>query len=358
VAQGALAPDKAQERVMRVLSDIATAVEARAPKGLGRLLRAPAPVRGAYVWGPVGRGKTLLMDLFHSSVQTGRKRRVHFHAFMDEVHAAIGAFRAETPGKRGARDPILAVVRGIARQTDLLCLDEFHVTDITNAMLLQRLFGRLFAEGVTLVATSNTPPDRLYEHGLNRQLFLPFIDLLKSHCTILELEADKDYRRDRFSGEEVFHIGAGREAVLAMDRMWERLTGGQAPEPAVVRSLGRDIAVKRQALGVARFDFGELCEQPLGARDYLRLALAYHTFIIDGVPCFERGDGNAMRRFILLVDTLYDRGVKLAASLAAPPDQLATDPRAARELERSASRLIEMQSDSYLNAPLKAVADG
>jgi cell division protein ZapE len=220
-------------------------------------------------------------------------------------------------------------------------------------MLLGRLFERLFAGGVTLVATSNVRPDDLYRDGLNRQLFLPFIALLKQQTVLVHLDGPTDYRRLKFEGAEVYHFGTGEAVRAAMDGLWLRLTGGVAGEPADLRSLGRTIAVPRAAMGAARFSFAELCERPLGARDYLRLAHAYDTLMVDDVPQFLRGRSDAAKRFILLIDTLYDRGIKLAASFAVPLDELGHDEKTAAEFARTVSRLIEMQSAAYLAAPHK-----
>ena len=239
--------------------------------------------------------------------------------------------------------PIVAEVR-------LLCLDEFQVQDIANAMLLGRVFEKLFAGGVTLVATSNTPPDELYRDGLNRQLFLPFVDLLKAHVEVVPLDGAIDYRRLKFEGEEVYHFGSGPEADAAMDRLWLKLTGGVAGKPETLHSLGRDIAVPEAAMGAARFEFVELCERQLGARDYVKLSHAYEAVMIDHVPQFNRLKSDASKRFILLVDTLYDRGVKLAVSFAVPLDELGQDDKTKAEFARCVSRLIEMQSEEYLAA--------
>src|SRR5690606_29364390 len=222
--------------------------------------------------------------------------------------------------------------------------------------LLGRLFDRLFTRGVTIVATSNTPPDRLYENGLNRQLVLPFIARLKAEVEIVPLDGPTDYRRLKFEGEEVFVFGTGGAAEAAMDRLWRHLTGGPEGRPETLASLGRTIAVPAAAMGAARFAFAELCERPLGARDYLRLAHAYDTLMLDGVPQFVRGRSDAAKRFILLIDTLYDRGVKLAASFAVPLDELGQDEKTQREFERTVSRLVEMQSAAYLEAPHKPEA--
>lgn len=358
VAKGALSADEAQRQVVRLLDDIANklAQDRRAKGWLGRVRRR-APVRGAYVYGDVGRGKTMLMDLFFSAVDMGAKRRVHFHQFMDEVHTAIAEFRQSDKGQAGRIDPIDYVTRPIIRQTRLLCLDEFHVNDITNAMILKRLFDRLFDGGVVLVATSNVAPGDLYHNGLNRQLFMPFIATLERHAHVQPLDADHDYRRNKFGAEPVFACGLSQsESRAQMDGVWARLTGGAEGEPGVVSSLGRKLVVPRQALGVARFSFAQLCEAPLGARDYLRLVHAYDTFIVDDVPQLDRTRANAAKRFILLVDTLYDRGAKLAASFRVPLAELCTDDLMAFEFKRTHSRLLEMQTRDYLAAPLRAVA--
>lgn len=322
---------------------------------LDRLLRRDVTVRGAYLVGQVGRGKTMLMDLFFEAASLQAKRRVHFHEFMDEMHEAIRAFRASPRGKADNADPIAAVTRPLLQDIRLLCLDEFQVTDITNAMLLGRLFGMLFEGGVTIVATSNVAPDGLYEHGLNRQLILPFIAELKARVEVVPLDGPTDYRRLKFEGEEVYHFGTGAATQAEMDRLWLHLTGGEPGTPTELASLGRAIRVPRAAMGAARFSFAELCETPLGARDYVRLSHAFDTLMIEGVPQFSRLKSDAAKRFILLVDTLYDRGLKLAASFAVPLDELGQDDRTQFEFQRTISRLIEMQSEDYLSAPRKTV---
>ena len=343
VVAGALAADPLQSEAARTLDRIADELGERGLFGRRK------PVRGAYLVGSVGRGKTMLMDLFFAAAATSAKRRVHFDEFMDELHAAITVYRKKHQG-----DPIAHVVKPIIAETRLLCLDEFQVGDITNAMLLGRLFEKLFAGGVVLVATSNTAPDDLYRDGLNRQLFLPFIELLKSEVEIVSLDGPTDYRRLKFEGEEIYRFGTGPEVDAAMDRLWLKLTGGIAGKPETLRSLGRDIVVPAAAMGAARFSFKALCEAPLGARDYLRLAHAYEALMVDNVPVFGRTNPSAARRFILLVDTLYDRGIKLAASFAVPLEQLASESRNAGEFQRTLSRLIEMQSADYLRAAHKA----
>jgi cell division protein ZapE len=305
-------------------------------------------VTGAYLHGDVGRGKTMLMDLFFAAAAV-KKRRIHFHEFMDELHERMRELRAA-----GEADLIDAVAQPIVKGTRLLCLDEFQVNDITNAMLLGRLFEKLFAGGVVLVATSNTHPDDLYENGLNRQLFVPFIAMLKRECELVPLGQGADYRRLKFHGQQVYRFGTSDAVGREMDALWTMLTGGVAGEPAAVTSLGRSIPVPRAAMGAARFSFAELCEVPLGPRDYLRIAHAFDTLMIDGVPQFGRTELSASKRFILLIDTLYDRGIKLAASFAVPLDELAQNEATRAEFARTTSRLIEMQSEAYLEAPRKA----
>jgi cell division protein ZapE len=346
VSRGALTADPMQSQAAAALDRIATGLAKP-----GSLFRKPKPVRGAYLVGSVGRGKTMLMDLFFEAVPIADKRRVHFDEFMDEVHTGIADWRREHES-----DPIPAVTRPLLESTRLLCLDEFQVTDITNAMLLGRLFERLFAGGVTLVATSNTAPAELYRDGLNRQLFLPFIALLQSQVEIVSLEGPTDYRRLKFAGEDVYHFGTAAAVDPAMDRLWLKLTGGAPARSESVHSLGRDIPVPLAAMGAARFPFAALCESPLGARDYLRLAHAYDTLLIDNIPQFGAANPSATKRFILLIDTLYDRGIKLAASFAVPLDQLVAGSRNAAEFQRTLSRLVEMQSAAYLEAARKPVA--
>lgn len=338
-----MAADPLQASAARVLDRIAH--ETGQPRGLFSRRK---PVRGAYLVGAVGRGKTMLMDLFFAAAPVAEKRRVHFHEFMDEMHQAIAEFRKISKGIAEGADPVAAVAKAVIRDVRLLCLDEFQVSDITNAMLLGRLFERLFAAGVTLVATSNTLPGDLYRDGLNRQLFLPFIDLLEANAEIVTLDGPVDYRALKFAGEEVFRFGAGPETERAMDRLWARLSGGTGGQPAVLHSLGRNIVIPVAHLGAARLSFAAICEVPLGARDYLRLAHEYETVMIDHVPVFDRSNRDAAKRFILLIDTLYDRGIKLCASFAAPLEELGRDSAMLHEFARCVSRLTEMRSADYL----------
>jgi len=351
--KGVLIADPAQVDAVALLDEILAGLVAEQPKGfLARLFDKPQPVKGLYLHGEVGRGKTMLMDVFYDAVPIAEKRRVHLHEFMDEMHAGMSAFRKSDKGHDA--DPVEAVVRPIVKSNlRLLCLDEFHVHDITNAMLLFRLFEKLFAHGVTLVATSNVEPDQLYKDGLNRQLFLPFIDLLKAHVTVASLPAARDYRRLKFAGQHVYAFGSGPETKAEMDRLWLRITGGAPGRPGVVESIGRQIPVPLVAMGAARFAFADLCEKPLGSRDFVRIAHAFDSIIIDGVPQMDRTKSDAAKRFILLIDNLYDRGVKLGASFAVPLEQLGLDDRTAFEFQRTISRLDEMQSEDYLGKGLR-----
>ncbi len=355
VARGALQDDGAQRAVLEQLMRISDQLGASSNNGglAGFFRRRRSAPKGLYLWGGVGGGKTLLMDLFFETAPTAFKQRVHFHEFMDKIHQSVAKIRAKSTKAEKEGDPIAQVVKPIIKEVRLLCFDEFHVNDITNAMLLGRLFEKFFAAGMVVVATSNVPPEGLYKDGLNRALFLPFIDLIKSHCEVEELGAARDYRLDKLSSQPVFHFGSAPQTQEAMNQIWRKLTGGQAGQPGVVVVLGREIKVPSQAMGAARFAFGDLCEQPLGARDYLAICNAFHTLMIDNIPQFSRDSSNAAKRFILLVDTLYDRGVKLAASFEAPLEALSGDRDTAFEFRRCESRLREMASDAYLSAPRK-----
>ncbi|WP_375455050.1 cell division protein ZapE [uncultured Methylobacterium sp.] len=360
IASGAIERDPAQARLVRALDrlvqDLDRRRRARKGSALGWLFSRKdegGPPKGLYIWGSVGRGKTMLMDLFHEAAP-GSKRRVHFHGFLADVHERIHAYRQAL--KRGAvkgDDPIAPVADALADEAMLLCFDEFTVTDIADAMILGRLFGALFRRGVTIVATSNVAPDRLYEGGLNRALFLPFVEDLKERVAVLRLDARTDFRLEKLGGAPVYHVPADLAARTAIDAAFKGLTGRAKGRSATIRVHGRDIAVPDEAAGVARFGFRDLCAQPLGASDYMALARAFHTMIVEDIPVMGENDRNEAKRFITLIDTLYDRHVKLVASAAAEAPALYTvaEGREAFEFARTVSRLIEMRSVDYLALP-------
>ena len=311
-------------------------------------------VRGLYVHGDVGRGKTMMMDLFFEASPIVRKRRAHFHEFMADVHERVRAFRQRLKdGEFEGEDAIRLAGNEIAEESWLLCFDEFHVTDIADAMILGRLFTRLFELGVIVVATSNVAPSELYKDGLNRALFLPFIAMIEQHMEVLELNARTDFRLEKLAGQQAWFVPHDDAATDALDDAWRRLVGSASGMPQELSVKGRRLRVPRAAMGVARFFFHDLCEQPLAAADYLRIAHEFHTLIIDRIPVMGFDQRNAAKRFIILIDTLYDHAVKLVASAAAEPDALyeASDGYEAAEFKRAASRLIEMRSQSYLALP-------
>ena len=312
------------------------------------------PVKGLYVHGAVGRGKTMLMDAFFAVAVTRRKRRAHFHEFMADVHERVHVFRQELKnGEANQLDPIQRTAAAIAEESWLLCFDEFHVTDIADAMILGRLFTRLFELGVVVVATSNLAPNDLYRDGLNRTLFLPFISLLERYCEVVRLEARIDFRLEKLTGVPTWYVPDDTKATAALDEAWRRLAGGHAGKPHELMVKGHAVRIPQAAMGVARFSFNDLCAQPLAAADYLRIAHEFHTVIVDHIPVMDVPQRNEAKRFIILVDTLYDNAVKLLASAQGEPHELyvATEGHEAGEFKRTASRLIEMRSQAYLGLP-------
>ncbi|WP_040820763.1 cell division protein ZapE [Thalassobium sp. R2A62] len=338
VAAGTLTTDPAQELVMAQFDRIAEGLTEAKPTGWFRKAR-PAP-KGLYLWGGVGRGKSMLMDLFVYGLDVP-VRRVHFHAFMQEIHAAMHEAR-----KDGVEDAIAPVAAEVVRTVRCLAFDEMQITDITDAMIVGRLFEALFAAGVVVVTTSNRIPDDLYKDGLNRQLFLPFIELLKDQMVVHELASPTDYRQDRLAGSPVYFTPADGAARTAIDAIWDGLTGGRGA-PLTLRVKGRDVVIPMFHNGVARARFHDLCGQPLGAADYLALAETARLLILEAIPCLGRDNFNEAKRFVTLIDALYEAQVKLIASADATPEMLYLEGEGTFEFERTASRLREMQSHGW-----------
>lgn len=369
VENGTIERDPAQIALIEKFSGLTEALKqfelASKKSSLGWLFAKSGPKtapRGIYIWGGVGRGKTMLMDLFFEASPIRQKKRFHFHAFMADVHERIHAQRTlikQSKAKDG--DPIPPVADALSVDMKLLCFDEFYVVDIADAMILGRLFERFFENGVTLVATSNVDPDELYPDGLNRQLFLPFIALLKRQVDVVELTARTDFRLEKLSQTTTYFAPLSQNAQNGLDQAWLDLTGSDAPGAiAEIEMKGRKVVIPQTAQGVARASFDELCNKPLGAADYLAIAQLYHSVILDEIPLLTQGSANAARRFINLIDALYNYRVKLIASAADTPDRLYSA-KSGNELfafDRTVSRLIEMQSKDYLAAPHGMVVDG
>ncbi len=357
VAAGELAPDPAQELVAEQLQALWQSLRGYDPRPrpangnglLSWLLRrgeaTETRLNGLYIVGEVGRGKSMLMDLFFAAAEVRRKQRIHFHRFMQNVHTRFHAFKRAHPE---IDDPIPPLADSIAADAALLCFDEFQVNDIADAMILGRLFQALFERGVVVVATSNVPPDDLFKGQPGRDAFLPFIALIKQRLDVVMMDAGRDFRRERMRGMRTWLVPADARADRELDRAFDELTGGAEGKPDTLWVMGRKFVVPLAADGVARFDFETLCGAALGPGDYLALATKFHTLILDGIPRLSPDNYDKARRFIVLIDTLYDQRVKLIASADATPDQLYQRGENARMFERTASRLDEMQSSDWL----------
>ena len=356
LAAGELSHDPSQERAAARLHTLWEKLRGYDPPlnapptgRLARLLRRKpaddAPVTGLYLVGDVGRGKSMLMDLFFANAEVGRRKRIHFHRFMQDAHARIHAYKKAHPS---VDDPIPPLADAIAREAALLCFDEFQVNDIADAMILGRLFQALFARNVVVVATSNTPPDNLFKGQPGRDAFLPFIALIKQRLDLLVMDDGQDFRRARIRGLSTWHVPADARADAALDNAFTELTGEARGAPATLLVMGRPCTIAQAARGVARCDFAALCATALGAGDYLALATNFHTLILDGIPRLSPDNFDQARRFIILIDTLYDHRVKLIASAADMPDRLYMRGENAKMFERTASRLEEMQSQDWL----------
>ena len=357
LSAGEIAPDAAQAQAIEALARLEGELNAAAEPGfsLRFLQKKREAARGVYLYGPVGRGKSMLMDLFFESAPVARKRRAHFHAFMAEVHAHIDAWRKGDAAARKARfgtskgdDPIAPTAGLIAEETRLLCFDELVVTDIADAMILGRLFEALFARGVTLVATSNRPPDDLYKGGINRQLFTPFIDMLKTRLEVVRVGGPKDFRLDRLKGARVWFSPLDAAAEAGFDALWRDLLDGAEETGTTLEVLGRKLRLPRVAGGHLRASFASLCGQALGAQDFLALAQRFHTVFLEAVPVLSPDKRNEAARFVTLIDALYEAKTKLVILADANPDALYPAGDGAFEFERTASRLQEMRSAAYL----------
>ncbi|PIV76469.1 MAG: cell division protein ZapE [Rhodobacteraceae bacterium CG17_big_fil_post_rev_8_21_14_2_50_65_11] len=346
VAEGLLRPDPAQREILLILEDLREKLEDRPakPSGfLGKFFKPTVPdsIRGLYLWGGVGRGKSMLMDLFHAHAGITRKRRVHFHAFMQEIQSAMHEAR-----KTGVADALKPVADAVIKDVRLLCFDEMQITDITDAMIVGRLFEMLFEAGVVVVATSNRPPNDLYKDGLNRQLFLPFIDLLNEKMEVHEIASLTDYRQHRLEGEKTWFTPADAAARRAIDELWRDLTGGKSEE-LVLEVKGREVHLPAYWAGMARADFWDLCGRPLGPADYLSLAGAVKLLMVENVPRLDSSKFNEAKRFVTLIDSLYEARTRVILSAEDEPERLYLEGTGSFEFERTASRLREMQSADW-----------
>lgn len=361
IQAGKIEADPAQAEVAGLLDALEQEIENRGGKGW---FSKPKDVKGLYLWGGVGRGKSMLMDLFFSTVDIEHKRRVHFHDFMQETHAFINEWKKMSPSQRrstgwtvkgGDDDPIPPAAKKIAASAELLCFDEFQVSDIADAMLLGRLFDHLLDRQVVVVATSNRHPDDLYKNGINRQLFLPFIEHLKRTHAIHEIRSVRDYRLERLTAAPVYYSPLGYNAETKMSEAWSRLTSGAAGTEAHLTVQGREVRIPKAAAGVAYASFDELCKRPLGPADYLSIARHYDAVMIENVPKLGPENRDAARRFVTLIDALYEARAKVIISAEAEPDQLYKQGDGAFEFERTSSRLYEMRSADYLAAEHQAI---
>jgi cell division protein ZapE len=345
VAAGTLRPDPAQHAVLPLMEELRVWLEANATRRVGLFAglfaRPVMPPRGLYLWGGVGRGKSMLMDLFAEATDIAQKRRVHFHAFMQEVHRGMHAAR-----QKGVEDALAPVAEAVIQGTQLLAFDEMQITDITDAMIVGRLFEKLFAAGVVIVTTSNRPPGDLYLNGLNRALFLPFIAMLEDRLQVVELESPTDYRQHRLAGAQVYFHPA-RSATAAIAAIWADLTGGAPDQPLILTVNNRSLTLPRFANGVGRASFWELCAKPLGPADFLAIAQAVRVLILEDIPQLSAANYNEAKRFVTLIDALYEARVRLIASAADEPERLYLEGTGAFEFERTASRLREMQAADW-----------
>ena len=355
IQSGEIQADPGQAAGLQALRALEQALNTQGEPSRFRFFAKPMAPRGVYLWGPVGRGKSLLMDLFFDTAPVERKRREHFYAFMAEVHRLVADWRNGDAAARRAQfghhrgdDPIGPVADVIAARARLLCFDELQVTDIADAMILGRLFEALFAQGVVLVATSNRPPEDLYQDGINRDLFVPFIDMLRDHMQIVEVAGALDHRLERLRGAKVYFSPIDDEAVAAFDAVWRQQLNGDAEIGATVEVLGRRLRLPRAAGGLLRASFASLCGQALGPQDYQAIAERFATLFLEDVPILGPEQRNEARRLVALIDTLYEARTRLVVLAAAEPDALYPAGDGAFEFERTTSRLQEMRSAGWL----------
>jgi cell division protein ZapE len=355
VQRGEIKPDPAQQAAIEALARLEADLNEQGEASAFSFFRKPKAPRGVYLWGPVGRGKSMLMDLFFQSAPAAKKRRVHFYAFMTEVHGLIDAWRKGDMAARKQRfgqfkgdDPIAPVAAHLAAQARLFCFDELQVTDIADAMILGRLFEALFADGVTLVATSNRPPGDLYKDGLNRQLFTPFIALIEEKCDVVTVRGPTDYRLDRLRGARTYLTPIDDASRAAFDDLWRDTLDGEPEAPVVLEVQGRKLRLPRACGGFLRARFDELCAHALGPADYLAMAARFHTVFLEGAPRLGIERRNEARRLVTLIDALYEAAAKLIVLAEAEPDDLYPAGDGSFEFERTASRLQEMRSEAYL----------
>ncbi len=332
----------AATRLQRFYDDL-IAFKAARRTALRKLLARPTLPRGVWFWGGVGRGKSFLMDCFFAAVPYRRKRRVHFHAFMREIHQALQGYRNES-------DPLPLIARDIAEQTRLMCFDEFHVSDIADAMILGRLMEALFAEGVLFCITSNYPPDGLYPNGLQRDRFLPAIAMLKQQLDVIEIDAGVDYRRRELAQDEIFLVPTNAVSLGKLEDFFRRIAGGDG-HSRPIELVGREVPVIQRAPGVVWFDFATLCGGPRSQTDYLALVQRHHTVFLSAIPRLGKESASEARRFTWLIDILYDHRVKLIACADVPAEEIYTEGTQATEFHRTVSRMVEMRSQEYLASP-------
>lgn len=345
MTQGTLRADPAQQAVLPVLENLRQWLESNATRKVGLfagLFAKPIqPPKGLYLWGGVGRGKSMVMDLFCDALDIKQKRRVHFHAFMQDIHHGMHEAR-----KTGVDDALTPVADAVIRDTRLLAFDEMQITDITDAMIVGRLFEKLLAAGVVIVTTSNRPPEDLYKNGLNRALFLPFIAVLNDKLKVVALESPNDYRQHRLTGAQVYFHPAGK-ARAQIDAIWKDLTGGAAGAPLRLQVNGRETEVPRFANGVGRASFWDFCAKPLGPADFLAIAAAVRVLILEDIPQLSSSNYNEAKRFVTLIDALYEAKTRLICSAADEPERLYSEGTGSFEFERTASRLREMQDAAW-----------